>query len=279
MADKSDHYTLSTPKMADGTTKYYFSRSDDEIAARVFPFHVHGGLEIYILLEGDVSFAVESSLYKMSNGDAIITRPNEIHNCILNSDSVHRHICFWFDTSNDFLFGDFLAHSFGKNNLIVPDRPSKARLLEIYDALYEASEKKDVYAQHYLILEMLAIFRRFVSSEVVSGEMPPLLKDILNDIERNFSTIRSLDYFTEKYYISSSTLNRLFKRYLRTTPKMYIESKRLSYSRLLLDSGKSVLAACMESGFPDYSNYIRLFKKRFDITPKQYKASKDRGRN
>ena len=44
-----------------------------------------------------------------------------------------------------------------------------------------------------------------------------------------------------------------------------IESKRLSYSRLLLNSGKSVLVACMESGFPDYSNYIRLFKKRFDI--------------
>ena len=185
-------------------------------------------------------------------------------------------MCFWFDPSNDFLYGDFLTHPFGKNNLIVPDAPSKARLLEIYESLHEASEKKDVYAQQYLILEMLAIFRRFVSSEDTISEMPPLLKTILGDIERNFTLIRSLDYFTEKYYVSSSTLNRLFKKYLRTTPKLYIETKRLSYSRLLLNSGKSVLAACMESGFPDYSNYIRLFKGRFKITPNQYKSASKR---
>ena len=271
-----DRFTLYVPQMADGLIEYYFSRQNDEVAAKVFPFHVHSKLEMYILLEGDVSFAVESSLYKMSGGDAIITRPNEIHNCILNSNSVHRHMCFWFDPSNDFLYGDFLTHPFGKNNLIVPDAPSKARLLEIYEALYEASEKKDAYAQQYLILEMLAIFRRFVSGEDASSEMPAMLKAILSDIEENFATVRSLDYYTEKYYISSSTLNRLFKKYLRTTPKMYIESKRLSYSRLLLNSGKSVLAACMESGFPDYSNYIRLFKKRFDMTPKQYRDSKYR---
>lgn len=262
--------------MSDGIVEYYFSRQDEEIAAKVFPFHVHNKLEMYILLEGDVSFAVESSLYRVSHGDAIITRPNEIHNCILNSDTVHRHMCFWFDTSNEFLYGDFLAHRFGENNLIVPDAPSKQRLLEIYDALQEASIKKDAYAQQYLILEMLAIFRRFVSSEATSNEMPPMLKTILGDIDKNLTTIRSLDYFTEKYYVSSSTLNRLFKKHLRTTPKMYIESKRLSYSRLLLNSGKSVLAACMEAGFPDYSNYIRLFKRRFEITPKQYKDSKSR---
>ena len=135
MAFSSDHYVLSVPKMADGIIEYYFSRKDEEIAAKVFPFHVHSKLEMYILLEGDVSFAVESSLYKVSHGDAIITRPNEIHNCILNSNTVHRHMCFWFDTSNDFLYGDFLTHPFGENNLIVPDAPSKARLLEIYDEL------------------------------------------------------------------------------------------------------------------------------------------------
>jgi AraC-like DNA-binding protein len=55
---------------------------------------------------------------------------------------------------------------------------------------------------------------------------------------------------------------------------MYLESKRLAHSQILLKEGKSVLDACMESGFSDYSNYIRLFKRRFMITPKQYKDSK-----
>ena len=66
---------------------------------------------------------------------------------------------------------------------------------------------------------------------------------------------------------------RLFKEHLNTTPKTYLESKRLVHSQILLKEGKSVLDACMESGFPDYSNYIRLFKRRFGVTPKQYKDS------
>jgi len=273
MAD-NENIHLHVPFVDANEIEYYFSQSPIENAARVWPFHVHDRIELYILLEGDVSFAVESSLYKLSPGDAIVTKPNEIHNCILNSRSVHRHMCFWFDHSSESLFGDFISHNFGENNLIVPSDEAKTKLLDVYKRLYDASAQRDVYAQHHLILELLCIFRRFVSGGAPSEQMPAVLCDILDDIDKNFKTVRSLDHFTENYYVSASTLNRLFKRYLRTTPKMYIESKRLAYSRQLLKNGKSVLSACMEAGFPDYSNYIRLFKRRFDITPNQYKNSK-----
>ena len=268
---KSEIFRLYIPSVQANEAEYYFSRSSLEEAARVWPFHVHDRMEMYVLLEGDVSFAVESSLYKLTPGDVIVAKPNEMHNCILNSTSVHNHICFWFDASNEFLFGDFISHGFGEDNLIVPDEESKARLGVIYERLFEASERRDVYAQHHLMLEMLAILRPFALSGGPSDEMPELLREILADIDENFKTVQSLDYFTDNYYVSASTLNRLFKRYLHTTPKMYIESKRLAYSRKLLRRGKSVLSACMESGFPNYSNYIRLFKTRFDITPKQYR--------
>ena len=98
-----------------------------------------------------------------------------------------------------------------------------------------------------------------------------MLKKILSDIDDNFKSIRSLEYFTEKYFISESTLNRLFNTYLHMTPKKYVEAKKLAHSRYLLKSGSTVLSACMESGFSDYSSYIRLFKKRFSITPMQYR--------
>ena len=81
-------------------------------------------------------------------------------------------------------------------------------------------------------------------------------------------------YLTKKYNISSSTLNRLFNDNLQTSPKLFLETKRLAHSRKLLREGNSVMDACMKSGFPDYSNYIRLFKKRFNMTPNQYKNQK-----
>ena len=265
---------LHVPSIQSFDVKYYFSDNNQRYPEKVWPFHLHDRIEIYILLEGDVSFLVESSLYKLSAGDAIVTKPNEMHNCILNTSSVHRHLCFWFDASSDFIFKDFLSHDLGKNNLIVPNLEAKERLLNVYKELREASDRDDRLEQFRMTLEMLSIFKRFINVTAESQPFPNLLNDILNDIDENFKTIRTLDYFKERYFISSSTLNRLFKTHLNTTPKTYIESKRLAHSQILLKSGRTVLDACMESGFPDYSNYIRLFKQRFGITPKQYQSIK-----
>jgi AraC-like DNA-binding protein len=262
---------LCVPSVLNYDIKYYFQDSNATLPPKIWPLHVHDRMEIYILLEGDVSFAVESTLYKLNPGDAIIIKPNEMHNCILDSESVHRHICFWIDASCDFLFRDFLLHDFGKSNIVTPDEEAGERLSEIYRRLKLAADKDDMHKQFYLTLEMLDIFRGFISTVTEPIVLPELLQRILADIDDNFITINSLDYFTKKYFVSSSTLNRLFRTYLHTTPKLYIETKRLANSRLLLKSGRSVIDACREAGFPDYSNYIRLFKKRFGITPKQYK--------
>ena len=61
--------------------------------------------------------------------------------------------------------------------------------------------------------------------------------------------------------------------YLNTTPKNYIETRRLVYARKLLKDGYSVKDAAYKSGFSNTSNFIRLFKSRFGITPKAYKMS------
>jgi AraC-like DNA-binding protein len=104
--------------------------------------------------------------------------------------------------------------------------------------------------------------------------MPTLLRNIVDDINKNLTEINSLSYFTNKYSISSSTLNRLFKDSFNTSPKLYIETQRLTLSRILLRNGESVMSACMKAGFPDYSNFIRLFRRRFGLTPNQYKKKK-----
>ena len=252
---------------------YYFNDVLEVYPKRVFPHHIHDGIEVYLLIEGDVSFAVESSVYKMTAGDAVIIKPNEIHNCILETESVHKHLCMWFDASSEFIFGDFLNHEFGKNNLVSPPIESKKRVFELYDELKLATENQDRHKFLYLSLELLDIFRKYTVLDAENKSIPNQLKNILNDIDENFKSINSLSYFTDKYFISQSTLNRLFKTYLRTSPKYYLETKRLANSRRLLKNGESVLFACMESGFTDYSNYIRLFKKRFKVTPKQYRDS------
>ena len=261
---------LEVPDITSFSAVFYSNTADCSYEKREWLPHINDALEIYALIEGDVSFAVEGSRYDLLPGDIIITKPNEIHNCILNSNSVHKHVCFWFDASNSFLFDSFLKHKLGCNNLIRPDSEAKERLNFIYDELVKASNESDVHKQFYLSLEMLHILKKFISDAGTGIAPSAILSEIIADMNLNFKKIRNLDYFTVKYYISPSTLNRLFKNFIKTTPKTYLETKKLSYSRMLLMMGKSVSEASAESGFDTAANYIRTFKRRFGITPKQY---------
>ena len=267
-------FNFKVPDISGYEVNYYFSNNDLPQQAKTYPFHMHDHVELYVLLEGDVSFAVESSLYKLSPGDVIVTKPNEMHNCILNSDSLHKHMCMWFECSSGFIFDDFLSHDFGKNNLISPDAETKEKLLSLYDGLKNATEANDTLKQFSITLEILYNLRIFISKSDTSLQLPDSLAKILRYVDEKFTEINGVEQILAKNFISRSNLNRLFKTYLHTTPKKYLESKKLAYSRLLLRRGKSVLEACTEAGFHDVSNYIRMFKRTFSVTPGQYKDDK-----
>ena len=270
MATNKDVFYFQLPSLEGLEVRYYLHDSLEKNEAKVFPPHVHDRLEIYVLLEGDVSFMVENRLYKLQAGDAIVTKPNELHNCILNAESVHKHLCFWIDEGSDLLLSDFLSHPMGEGNWISPLAPQKERLLALYREIYAAELAGDRHRRLYLLLEILDILRKNNKRHSAAHPMPKLLLEMLDDINQNFAQIPSLSYLTEKYYVSQSTLNRLFQKNLHTSPKLYLESKRLAYSRILLKEGLSVTDACLGAGFADCSNYIRLFKKRFYMTPREY---------
>ena len=39
-----------------------------------------------------------------------------------------------------------------------------------------------------------------------------------------------------------------------------------------LEEGVSVLNACTENGFPDYSSFLKTFRRLYGITPTEYRA-------
>ncbi len=267
----ADLFTLNVNPMEALQIRHYLSDNETTYSAHKFPPHLHDEIEFYILLDGDASFMVEQSLYRLTPGDVIVTQPNEMHNCILNTNSVHKHMCFWFSPHNAFLFNCFLNQPLGKNNLISLPMEKKEELLSVCLQLHQAAIESDALQQYYLAIRFVYLLRGTpVTPQDSAKYLPENLKRILDDINVNFANIKSLEYFTEQYFISLSTLQRMFKKYLHTTARTYIETKRLAYSRLLLKQGVSVLDACAQSGFPDCSNYIRLFRKRFGITPKRY---------
>jgi len=72
-------------------------------------------------------------------------------------------------------------------------------------------------------------------------------------------------------------LERYFKSSLGISPISMLRKKRLILSMEFLRSNASVTEAAIKSGFPNYSNYIQLFRKEFGITPFKFKKAVQAG--
>ncbi len=265
-------YTFRMPKTSEFELKYYYEQSDDVVEEQILPAHIHDKPEIYILTRGAACFAVENRIYRLTAGDMIIARPNEMHHCILTERGPHNHLCFWFDPTFDFL--EPLLQSCNVNgNHISPSEKSKEKLLLLYDTLMDASVTNNQRKIYATLCQILCEAEDGIGqSSPAPSALPPLLNDILQDIEKNFKTIEGINYFTEMYFISASTLGRLFRTYLHTSPRIYLETKKLAYARVLLRNGASVTEGAVQAGFSDISGFIRLFRKRYGMTPGEYKS-------
>ena len=245
---------------------HYKDASPREVA-----LHHHDFYEIYVNLSGDVSFLVENDLYSIRRGDAIITRPNELHRCIFHSDGIHEHFVIWL---KDFPFpSKKLKAEFEKNTLMVLRKEEKEELIRCCFAFYESHTGKDTSwlreSQYFFtILDMICSGNKL---EIPAQQLPAAFTRIVEYIAQHYDEPGcNVSRIGEEFYISKSTLCRHFRRYFQTTPSDYIESKRFAEAKKLLCTGMSVQAACLNSGFTDCSHFIRRFRTKFGTTPYRY---------
>lgn len=67
---------------------------------------------------------------------------------------------------------------------------------------------------------------------------------------------------------------KYFKRHFSVTPIEYVNSIRLQIASKLLtyEAHQSIQSIAYEAGFNDYRYFSRLFKKKYGVSPSQYKG-------
>ncbi|WP_108060653.1 helix-turn-helix domain-containing protein [Poseidonibacter lekithochrous] len=103
-------------------------------------------------------------------------------------------------------------------------------------------------------------------------------------IENKDKEKRNIKSLMKKYYLSNFTMNeyallsgrslstfhRDFKKHNNTTPKQYLLDLKLEYSKNQLESvNKTVSEISSEIGYENVSHFIKAFKSKYNITPKQ----------
>lgn len=232
------------------------------------PLHIHEYVEIFFNVSSDVSFLINNNLYPVKQGEAVVSRANELHVCIYNSSGEHSYFCLWIDAPAESPLLEFLKSKEGSPLFELDDRERMLAFLECI------AEPKSRLEQNAAFLGLLAMFDRSGKDAGASKKLPEGLQRILDDLRESFAEIKGVAEIAEAHFVSTATLNRWFRKYIHSSPREYLESLKLSQAAKLLSSGESVTEACMRSGFSDCSHFIALFKKKFGETPLKYKNGK-----
>ena len=236
--------------------------------------HIHSCYEIYVNLSGDISFLHGDSIYAIQPADVIFSRPGDVHCCIYHSSCLHEHICIWFE-SEDPATAAFIERLAIAPHVRLAER-DRADLLRLVRLL--AEREIDPVLQTAYFIEMLSCLRtgeraeRTVTGEG-DGQVPEKVREILAYVERSYLQRLTSGQIAAAFFLSESTLNRLFRQHVGISVAHLIEAKRLSHAEKLLRADATVTEACFRSGFSDCSRFIACFRKRFGMTPLQYKKA------
>ena len=95
----------------------------------------------------------------------------------------------------------------------------------------------------------------------------PLHSRAITYINDNLYTIEKISEISDALYITESYLYSIFRAPLRTTPKKYINDKRLLAARKALMRGARPTDIYRELGYSVYSTFYRSFVNLFGYAP------------
>lgn len=231
--------------------------------------HIHSCYELYVNLAGDISFFHGSEVYDVRPLDVVVSHPADVHHCIYHASCLHAHWCVWLEGE---AIGAFLARRGIRGRLRLP--PEKAeRLPHLLEKL--TARESDPFLRAATLMELLALLDTTgqQTQMMPSESFPAPMREMLRYIDLHLSEIDGWETLSREFFLSKSTVNRMFRQYVGISVGKLIEAKRLAYAEKLLRTGASVTDVCYRAGFSDCSRFIAAFKKKFGRTPHKYKQA------
>jgi AraC-like DNA-binding protein len=249
-------------------------------------FHFQDQFEIYYYISGDVNYFIEKNVYQLKHGDLFVVNSSEIHKATFRSGDAYERIVILFDPElihsletrgSLHLLDCFINRPKGEQNKINPNKHQREDIMSIFsrfDLANLAMDESADYLRLAYLIELLVLINQAVQHGHTADHnqlLPMKLAPIIDFINSNLDCNLSLETLAEKFFINKYYLSGLFKKNTGLNIHEYIIIKRISKAKGLLCENLSISEVCQQSGFGDYSHFIRAFKQYVGISPGQYK--------
>lgn len=243
--------------------------------------HLHSCYEFVYITRGNLVYTVEDCKYKVSPGDMIFTRPNELHSfsfpekCIFERQFFHIYL----DYIKDFPEITELIKQYhnGRKNYIPAQVVQEYDFPKIFAILrqYNDSTNPETHAAAYscavlLMVKMNEILRTIDFDNLRPAENPTILK-ILNYIDSALTENLTLDNIAKATFFSPVYLSSLFKKEMGMSIKDYINMHRILLAKNRILNGEKISSVYHKCGFDDYSTFYRVFSKFVGMSPDRFR--------
>lgn len=248
-------------------------------------YHTQDYCELIFFNSGEREIQVGDAEYFFKAGDIFVVSPDEAHRgkskpCILDRYYIHIYpdtFSHLKNNGND-LMKIFYNRKKNTDNKITLPVELQNRIQKLLTSLdntvcFGSKNTKD-FESYAFIIEILTILNNFSEKKTnYSFRKNELFLNILSYIENSYPESDLMQSIIKNFGISRSSLWRLFKSELNTTPYDFLYKTRLKNAALLLKHGYDVTTAAQMCGFSDCSHFIKKFKEHYKMTPFKYKKA------
>ncbi|MGN0471151.1 MAG: AraC family transcriptional regulator [Acutalibacteraceae bacterium] len=259
-----------------------------------FPMHWHEEMELVYVEDGELDECIDLENYKVNKGDIILVNPCVLHSFKQHDESraVLKTIIFNFnmltsnttDASSIKYFTPFLDGQYISPIVISPDAPHYNDLLAVVKNLVDIYTKKFDFFELRLKSELYNLFYVLFSyffdleshETSIKDNTTRNIKTILDYISENYMNPITIDELADSVNLSKHYFMRFFKKYMGMTCIEYINDYRLNVAtNLLLTTNMQITEVSSSIGITNLSYFNRIFKKKYNMTPKEYRRNID----
>ncbi len=249
----------------------------------------HDFYEIYYLVSGDVTYTIESKLYKVLPGDVLLISPRELHQIHIQSEKqVYERYVLWISPEfvsslsspqSDLLHGLDPGRP-GYANQLRLQGADRQQVLTLLEQLYQEQEGSGFGADllpQCLLTQLLVTVNRLTLRQNLAfqdlSRSSRMVTQTIEYIQVHYADALNLDDLAARVFVSKYHLSHEFQRQVGTSVYRYIQKKRLMMARHLLSQGQKPNGVYSLCGFSDYPGFYRAFKAEYGSSPREFYQS------
>jgi AraC-like DNA-binding protein len=255
-------------------------------------FHYDPDFAILYMKKGKGMLRIEGNHFPVSDGDIVVTTPNQIHRYEMEDGVYQQKVILYvnpsilsgFCANGDEFFECFTACERGGGNVIPSDTARQYKLDALLEDLLSLAKDESKRSELLCLCRIVEILSAVCDAYDKKADAPPTVPPqnrtvarVIDFLNENLSEDINIEKIASEFYMSKSRLSHLFKEATGVSIWDYIILLRLIRCNEYIKNGDAVKEAAYKSGFNNYSNFYRLYKKHIKMTPSEYKERVARG--